>query len=162
MARVALDLFRPFCTNFKRELYEATYDIVNDVHYENLADKRQKGDVSVIMRTSENVVLGIEPDFDFELMIMEGSDNWPRKEVIVAGPNGSEQRDTVLMSHDEAKVVLNLRADRISVALRELFGGPSHAVMENAQATGWATYGGDRSLIMPAYYSRRQRSRGIA
>lgn len=137
MARVAIDLFRPFSREFKRSFYEAAYDIVNEVHYENEPDARAVGDVSVIVSTPENLSLGIEPDFDIELMIMEGSDNWPNIEGVLLG-------------HDEAKVILDDRAKRISDALKELFPAPSHAVMENAQGTGWATYNGNYDLIVPA------------
>lgn len=139
MARVAVDLFRPFSREFKRKLYEATYDIVNTVHYENPPEQRSAGDVSVIITTPENMFLSIDPDFDYELMIMEGSDNWPAV-------------DGMLLAHDEAKLVLDERALRISTALRELFPAPSHAVMENAQATGWVTYAGNWDLIVPADY----------
>lgn len=139
MARVALDLFRPFSRQFRRNFYEATYDIVNEVHYGNIPSERAVGDVSVIISSPQNVSLGIDPDFDIELMIMEGSDNWPNT-------------DGTLMGHDEAKIILDDRARRISEALKELFPAPSHAVMENAQATGWATYEGNWDLIVASDY----------
>jgi hypothetical protein len=142
MARVEVDLFQPFSSGFKRRLYEATYDVVNYVHYASPASERKVGDVSVLFRTPDNLGLGITPDFDIELMIMEGSDNWPR-----CG-------EGELLVHDEAKKVLDERAERISRALRELFPAPSHAVMENAQATGWVTYMGKPDQVLDADYDR--------
>ena len=138
MSRVKVDMFKKFRPSFQRELYERVYDITNEVHYENTV--RNRGDVSVLLQETLNTTLGIEPDFEYELHIVEGSENWPTGD------------------HDEVKSVLDERALRISSALREIFPGPSHAVMENAgNATGWTTYNGDSALLVPAHYRRRSR-----
>jgi hypothetical protein len=140
MSQVRIDLYREFSPKFQKELYECVYDAANAIHYRN--EKRSKGDISVPMSETVNARLGIEPDFDYELTIIEGSDNWPE----VVSPK---------LAHEEVKAILDARAEEMSSILVANFCGESHGIMENSGlATGWATYVGNPKLRVPENYSK--------
>ena len=121
MSRVKLDSNQQLTDEKYKELYEITYAAVNGVHYDK--SQRKRGDVSVIMAETRNARLGAVgvhageegtyADFDFELHMVQGSDDWPIGE------------------HDVVKVELNKRAGQISQVLACFFPEMSHAVIDN-------------------------------
>lgn len=139
MSQVRIDLYRQFSQRFQRNLYECVYDAANLIHYGT--EVRSKGDISIPMAETVNARLGIDPDFDYELTIVEGSSNWPE----IVDPT---------LRHEEVKAILNERAKTMSSVLVANFAGESHGIMENSGiATGWATYQGDSGLLIPGNYA---------
>ena len=136
MAQVEFRFFDGALPIYKKQaICENAEGFVFRVHYPNEVDSRRilhglrlrPGDVTCAVSVLDTSLS--KSDAQYELEISEGSDNWPRNE------------EGLILPHDEAKIVLDKRAEQISILLRKIFPDVSHNIFEvTGQATGWVQY----------------------
>lgn len=126
MAQVELRFFTLFGDSKRLAIAQLSKATVAKVHYD--IDEVSPGDITLVVPELDTDLS--ESDANYELEISESSDHWPRD------PETGE-----LLVHDLAEAVLKERAERISMALREVFVNNSHNIFEvNGMATGWVPY----------------------